>query len=151
MLVTYWIIQGWSISDIGKLVYNNNIYFEGKGILANYLTVYAHLDSFTFCHININVLHCSFLLYSLHVDCDWLHYVSGDGDENSSDDDDDYSLSDQEGSDSAGDAVNNLFTWFDWRQFNTKLLSHSSLMYHERKQYPFKFCKRPYPKCSLAA
>jgi len=30
--------------------------------------------------------------------------VRGDGDENSSDDDDDYSLSDQEGSDSAGDA-----------------------------------------------
>lgn len=32
-------------------------------------------------------------------------FCSGDGDENSSDDDDDYSLSDQEASDSGGDAV----------------------------------------------
>ena len=31
--------------------------------------------------------------------------MSGDGDDNSSDDDDDFSLSDQEGSDSGGDAV----------------------------------------------
>ena len=42
------------------------------------------------------------------LNCDWLLIFSGDGDENSSDDDDDYSLSDQEGSDSGGDAVSNL-------------------------------------------
>ena len=35
----------------------------------------------------------------------WLVCFPGDVEENSSDDDDDYSLSDQEGSDSAGDAV----------------------------------------------
>ena len=34
-----------------------------------------------------------------------MNCFSGDGEENSSDDDDDYSLSDQEGSDSGGDAV----------------------------------------------
>lgn len=33
---------------------------------------------------------------------------AGDGDENSSDDDDDFSLSDQEGSDSGGDAVSSV-------------------------------------------
>lgn len=43
----------------------------------------------------------------------WLCYFSGDGDENSSDDDDDYSLSDQEGSDSGGDAVSHMFSCFD--------------------------------------
>lgn len=38
----------------------------------------------------------------------FFFYISGDGDDNSSDDDDDFSLSDQEGSDSGGDAVSLL-------------------------------------------
>ena len=44
-------------------------------------------------------------LISTSVLDNWLVCFPGDVEENSSDDDDDYSLSDQEGSDSAGDAV----------------------------------------------
>ena len=38
-----------------------------------------------------------------------VFHSSGDGEDNSSDDDDDFSLSDQEGSDSVGDAVSIIF------------------------------------------
>ena len=44
-------------------------------------------------------------LISTSVLDNWMVCFPGDVEENSSDDDDDYSLSDQEGSDSAGDAV----------------------------------------------
>ena len=52
----------------------------------------------------------------------------GDGDENSSDDDDDYSLSDQEASDSGGDAVSmaNLACFISVSlDHNTKILFSS--------------------------
>lgn len=58
-------------------------------------------------------------------------FCSGDGDENSSDDDDDYSLSDQEASDSGGDAVStaNLVCFISvCLDHNTKILFSSLTM-----------------------
>ena len=55
-------------------------------------------------------------------------FCSGDGDENSSDDDDDFSLSDQEASDSGGDAVStaNLLSFISvCLDHNTKILFSS--------------------------
>ncbi|KAK2568603.1 Phosphofurin acidic cluster sorting protein 2 [Acropora cervicornis] len=69
----------------------------------------SDLSSFLFLDLNVsnNSLSCV-VIFSLPVDTDGERMagstVRGDVEENSSDDDDDYSLSDQEGSDSAGDA-----------------------------------------------
>ena len=68
--------------------------------------------SMLFADIVIFFVMCKVKLYGIanfQLQSFECHFINGtgDGDDASSDDDDDYSLSDQEGSDSGGEAVSN--------------------------------------------